>query len=104
MIDGSPGAIERAIAAADEFPDHPFVQYQLGLALASRKEHRVAARAFERAIAADRQFAYAYYQSGLAHHHEERLDVTAARFETFVKLAPEAPERPEVETILRTIR
>jgi hypothetical protein len=28
----------------------------------------------------------------------------AARFETFLRLARDAPERPEVETILRTVR
>jgi hypothetical protein len=28
----------------------------------------------------------------------------ASHFELFVKLAPQAPERPEVESILRTLR
>jgi hypothetical protein len=28
----------------------------------------------------------------------------ANHFETFIRLAPNAPERPEVESILRTVR
>jgi len=104
QLDDSPEAFERARADAAAYPGHPFVQYQLGLALADRGEFAEAARAFDRAIGADPSFAYAYYDAGLTYQRLERVDVATTRFETFVRLAPEAPERPAVESVLRTMR
>ena len=94
----------RARAETEGYPAHPFVQYQLGLALADRREFAEAARAFDRAIAADPSFAYAYYDAGLTYERLDRADVATTRFESFVRLAPEAPERPAVESVLRTMR
>jgi Flp pilus assembly protein TadD len=74
------------------------------LADAIRGDFNAAVQAFERAIEARPRFAYAYYQAGLAYDRIGRADLLAARFETFLRLAPEAPERAAVEGILRTIR
>jgi tetratricopeptide (TPR) repeat protein len=63
-----------------------------------------AAEAFDRTIEANSRFAYAYYYAGLAYSKIDRADRMALRFETFLRLAPEAPERREVESILRTLR
>jgi tetratricopeptide (TPR) repeat protein len=101
-IDGSADAIARAQQTASSFPDW-FVQYELGLAHATRGDFAAAAQAFERAIEGRARFAYAYYQAGLAYDRLGRADLMTARFDTFVRLAPEAPERTGVEQILRTV-
>jgi len=104
MIDGSPAAIDAARQAAHALSTTWFVQYELGLADAIRGDFNAAVQAFERVIEARPRFAYAYYQAGLAYDRIGRADLLAARFETFLRLAPEAPERAAVEGILRTIR
>jgi hypothetical protein len=38
------------------------------------------------------------------HYRAKRPDRMANHFEQFLKLAPEAPERPEVIQIMRTVR
>ena len=55
-------------------------------------------------IALDPSFAHAYYYAGLSRYRANRPDLMAARFERFLKLAPDAPERTEVQQIMRTIR
>jgi hypothetical protein len=40
----------------------------------------------------------------MMHYRANRHDLMAIRFEQFLKLAPEAPERPEVQSIMRTLR
>jgi tetratricopeptide (TPR) repeat protein len=96
-------ALSRARAAADTYPESLFVQYELGLSYAVRNDFASAARIFDACIAADPMFAYAYYQSALAYQHLDRPDIMANRFDRFVRLAPNAPERPEVESVLRPI-
>jgi tetratricopeptide (TPR) repeat protein len=79
-------------------------QFQLGLVLARRQEWREAAAAFDRAAELRPGFAYAHYNGGLMHYRASRPDRMAIHFEQFLKLAPEAPERPEVLQIMRTVR
>ena len=93
----------QARAAAAAYPESLFVQYELGLSYAVRNDFASAARIFDVCIAAAPTFAYAYYQSALAYQHLDRPDIMANRFDRFVRLAPNAPERPEVESVLRTI-
>lgn len=93
----------QARAAAGAYPESLFVQYELGLSYAVRNDFASAARIFDVCIAAAPTFAYAYYQSALAYQHLDRPDIMANRFDRFVRLAPNAPERPEVESVLRTI-
>jgi tetratricopeptide (TPR) repeat protein len=104
LIDGSPGAIDRAREAAGAFPADPFVQFELGVAQARQNDFAAAALAFDRCAEVDPRFAYAYYNAALAYDRLGRSDLMAIRLETFLRLAPNAPERPEVEAILRTIR
>ena len=96
--------IDRAREAAAAFPGDPFVQYQLGLAHLRRNDISAAAQAFDRCTDADPRFAYAYYSGGIAYDRLNRTDLAIARLETFERLAPEAPERHEVSSILRTVR
>ena len=82
----------------------PAAQYQLGLVLARRQDWREASEAFDRASDLDPANAYAHYYGGLMHYRANRPDRMANHFEQFLKLAPEAPERPEVLSIMKTIR
>jgi tetratricopeptide (TPR) repeat protein len=93
----------RARAEAGAYPENLFVQYELGLSYAVRSDFASAARIFDVCIATAPAFAYAYYQSALAYQHLDRPDIMANRFDRFVRLAPNAPERPEVESVLRSI-
>jgi tetratricopeptide (TPR) repeat protein len=78
--------------------------YQRGLVLAKREDWGGAAEAFDRVSQLEPMHAYAYYYAGLMHYRASRPDLMAVRFERFLKLAPDAPERPEVTQIMRTIR
>ncbi len=100
--------VRAAVAAATEAtvvaPDLFAAQYQLGLARAKAENWAGAADAFERATQLNPSFAYAHYYAGLAYSRIKRTDREAQHFDTFVKLAPKAPERLAVESILRTLR
>jgi len=104
LLRDDPKEIDEARAAAAGFPDDPFVQFQLGLAHARRNDLPAAAQAFDRCTQADPRFAYAYYNGGLAYDRLNRADLAIARLEMFERLAPDAPERPEVASILQTVR
>ena len=82
----------------------PTAHFQLGLVLARQQQWAEAAAAFD--AASDRQptNAYAYYYGGMMHYRANRVDQMAVHFEQFLKLAPEAPERPEVLSIMRTLQ
>ena len=67
-------------------------------------QYAEAAEQFDRCAAADPMRAYAYYRAGLAYYEIGRTAVMVDRFERFVKLAPDAPERAQVESILNTVR
>ena len=82
----------------------PETHYQLGLVLARRQEWAPAAAAFDRANELQPRLAYAYYYAGLMYSRLQRAAEMSVRFETFLRLAPEAPERPEIVSIMRTLR
>jgi tetratricopeptide (TPR) repeat protein len=99
--DAATASARQAVAMA---PDLPAVHFQLGLALARQQQWAEAAAAFD--AASDRQpaNAYAHYYGGMMHYRANRVDRMAVHFEQFLKLAPEAPERPEVLSIMRTLK
>jgi len=103
LDDQTDAALESARQAA-AVADLPEVHYQLGLVLAKREDWRDAAAAFDRAAALSPGTAYAHYYGGLMHYRANRPDRMAIHFEQFLKLAPDAPERPEVMQIMRTVR
>ena len=51
----------------------------------------------------DPTWAYAHYYAGLAYSKVKRVDLTERHFQAFLRLAPQAPERPGVQSILRTL-
>ena len=101
QTDAALESARRATAMAGTLPD---AHYQLGLVLAKREDWLGAAGAFDRAAELSPGYAYAHYYGGLMHYRASRPDRMAAHFEQFLKLAPEAPERPEVLQIMRTVR
>ena len=101
QVDPSIASARQAVAIA---PQEAIAHYQLGLALAPQQNWGAAAAAFEAAIERRPTFAYAHYYGGLMQYRANRPDRMAILFDQFLKLAPEAPERPEVLSIMRTLR
>jgi len=101
QIDAAEQSAQAAVAAGPSIPE---AYYQLGLVLAQRQAWNEASAAFDRTTELNPSFAYAHYYGGLMHYRANRPDRMAVHFEQFLKLAPTAPERPEVQQIMRTIR
>ena len=105
LIDGNTAlAIEKASQAAAIAPDHFHAHYQLGLAHSAAEQWEPAAAAFEKAASIDPASAYAHYYAGLAYSRLRQLDRMATHLEYFLKLAPEAPERAAVMSLMRSVR
>jgi tetratricopeptide (TPR) repeat protein len=104
LDDNTDAALDAARRAVEIARDSADAQYQLGLVLAKRQAWREGSAAFDRVAELDPGNAYAHYYGGLMHYRAGRADRMAIHFEQFLKLAPEAPERPEVLQIMRTVR
>ena len=105
LIDGNrDAALEAAKTAVARDAGLAAAHYQLGVVLEVRGESSAAADVFARAAAANPQMAYAHYNAGMNFYKAKRVDRMAVYFENFLKLAPNAPERPAVESIMRTLR
>lgn len=101
QLDEALASVDKAVLLTASLPE---AHYQRGIVFMFRKEYGGALDAFTKATELDPTFASAYYYAGLAASRIKRIDLTANNFGMFVKLAPNAPERPEVESILRTVR
>jgi tetratricopeptide (TPR) repeat protein len=99
--EGALASAQQAVAMAGGLAE---AQFQLGLVLAKRQDWGGAAEALDRAAELSPAYAYAHYYGGLMHYRANRPDRMAIHFEAFLRLAPEAPERPEVVQIMRTVR
>jgi len=104
LDDNTDAALESAQHAVQMADNIAEGHYQVGLVLAKRQDWRGAAEAFERAVQLNPANAYAHYYGGLMQYRAGRPDRMANHFEQFLKLAPEAPERPEVLQIMKTVR
>lgn len=100
-LDGAVASARHAVEMDDGMSE---AHYQLGLVLAKRQEWAPAAAEFERVTEINPSNAYAHYYGGLMQYRANRLDRMANHFEQFLRLAPDAPERPEVTQIMRTVR
>ncbi len=107
-VAGLAGDGQTAIIAADSAatlgPDRFEAHYQLGYARAVANDWAGSATAMSQAIALNPTFAYAHYNAGQAYARINQADLTAEHFERFLKLAPMAPERAAVESLMRTLR
>ena len=104
LDDQADAALESAQQAVSMAGGLAEAHYQLGLVQAKRQDWGGAAAAFDRASQINPSLAYAHYNGGLMHYRAGRPDRMANHFEQFLKLAPDAPERPEVLQIMRTVR
>jgi len=104
MQDDTEGAVASARQAVAMNGGTAEAHYQLGLVLAKRQEWQAAATEFDRVTEINPSNAYAHYYGGLMHYRASRPDRMANHFEQFLKLAPDAPERPEVTQIMKTVR
>jgi tetratricopeptide (TPR) repeat protein len=105
LVDGNQdAALTAAKTAVTRNPGLAEAQYQLGLVQEARGDSPAAAEAFAQAAVANPRMAYAHYNAGMNFYKAKRVDRMAVYFENFLKLAPNAPERPAVESIMRTLR
>jgi tetratricopeptide (TPR) repeat protein len=105
LIDGNmDDAAAAARRAVDADGDSAQARFLLGLAESARNNQQQAAEAFAKATELDPQMAYAHYEAGMAFYKAKKVDRMAVYFENFLRLAPNAPERPAVQSIRKTLR
>jgi tetratricopeptide (TPR) repeat protein len=105
LVDGNrDAALDTARTAVDRNAGLAEAQFQLGTVLEARGDRPAAAEAFVKATEANPQMAYAHFYAAMNYYEAKRVDRMAVYFENFLKLAPKAPERPAVESIMRTVR
>ncbi len=100
-MDDAAAAARKAVEGDGNSAD---ARFQLGLVESARNNQQQAADAFARAAELNPQMAYAHYEAGMAFYKAKKVDRMAVYFENFLKLAPNAPERPAVQSIMKTIR
>jgi tetratricopeptide (TPR) repeat protein len=98
------GAVEDAKKAVELDGENGDAHYALGLAHAYRQDFKSAAPSLEKALALNPNNAYGHYQLGLVQYRLKRYDQTIIHFEKFLEMMPEAPEAPQVKSILKTVR
>ena len=100
--------MDQALARLDEAhgqnANNPDVYYYRGLVRANRKEFGGAAADLEKAIEMKPGNAKAHYYAGLSYNGLNRPDKMVEHFQTFLKLAPDAPEADRVRSLLRNVR
>jgi tetratricopeptide (TPR) repeat protein len=105
LVEGNLDAAQAAARKAVEVDGNSAAaRYQLGVVESARDDQAQAAEAFAKAAELDPQMAYAHYEAGMAFYKVKRVDRMAVYFENFLKLAPDAPEKPAVQSIMRTVR
>ena len=105
LVDGNLDGAQTAARKAVEIDGNSAqAQYQLGLVESARGDNAQAAEAFAKAAELDSQMAYAHYEAGMAFYKIKRIDRMAVYFENFLRVAPDAPERAAVQSIMRTVR
>jgi tetratricopeptide (TPR) repeat protein len=100
-LDPALASAQQAVVLADTLAT---AHFQLGLVQAARQAWPEAAGAFDRAVERDPRMAYAHYFGALMYSRAGQPAQMAVRLEQFLRLAPEAPERPEVAQLMRTTR
>lgn len=102
------GDVGAAISAAGRGVEidagNRFAHYQHGRALVGGKDFAASAAAFVKALELDGNFAYGHYWAGMSYYQTKNLVAAGNHLARFLQLAPEAPERIQVQGILATLR
>jgi tetratricopeptide (TPR) repeat protein len=99
-IDGARGAAQQAVERAG---DSPWSHFQLCFVAYRQNDWGTAANECERATQLNGDLAYAHYFSGLAFQRQRQNAKAADHLQTFLRLAPDAPERQAILAIVRTL-
>jgi len=97
-------AVNEGRKARDMSGESGFAFYQLGLVLIKRGEFDEASQMLDRASGLMPEFAYAHYNAGVAHQRAKRFNKMAEHFQVFLQLAPDAPEKRQVQLALNSLR
>lgn len=93
-----------AKAAVAEAPAHEVAVWALGAALVGAKKYDEAVARMSAAIEAKADQAYAYLWRGQAYYNKKQPDKMVGDFQTFLKLAPDAPEADTVRSLLAGLK
>jgi tetratricopeptide (TPR) repeat protein len=85
-------------------PQPALIPYQLGVAYYLKGSWDAAAEQLDRAISMDSGLAYAYYYRGRANDKRNRKDLLVNDMSRFLALAPNAPEAPQAQAILNSVK
>ena len=100
-LDEAMAAATRAVGASD---GNPYAHYQLGIVASRQNSFDRAAQAFGRSVEIKPDLAYGHYYAGIANQRIKQIPKMSEHLETFMRLAPDAPERAAVAAILRTLK
>lgn len=87
-----------------EAPAHAIAAAALGQSLVGQTKYDAAVERMSAALVARKDIAYAYYWRGQAYNNKRQADRMVADFESFLQLAPKAPEAPLVQQLLAALR
>lgn len=85
-------------------PTHPVGVAALGESLVGQKRYDDAITTMSAALAAKADLAYGYLWRGYAYYYKKQPDRMVGDFETFLKLAPTAPEAAAVKQQLAALK
>jgi arylsulfatase A-like enzyme/Flp pilus assembly protein TadD len=102
----NPAAAERTLTAAQAIdPDNPVVSANLGLVLSDSGKPAAAIPHLQRALALDPDLHQARFGLAIAYARtNQRGDAAREAEELLKRLPPDAPQRPEVQRLLTTVR
>lgn len=82
----------------------PMATAALGNCLVGQQKYEDAIARLSEVIAGDAKVAYAYFWRGQAYQHVGQTERMTEDFETFLRLAPDAPEAASVQQVLSSFR
>lgn len=92
-----------ARSALEANASHEVALAALGESLVGQRKFDEAIDKMSEAIKKKGDFAYAYYWRGQAYYGKKKADRMVEDFQTFLKLAPKAPEAPVVRQLLSSL-
>lgn len=94
----------QAKAVLTDDPVQPIAVAALGESLVGQQKHDEAVERLSAALKAKADLAYAYYWRGQAYQSKKQVARMVEDYQSFLKLAPEAPEAPALKVLLAGLR